>query len=164
MSKGPFYNQYNLNIKNSLIYNDILLLNEFTPWRQDLEVPRLKLLKSTYGHKPSTLFFQYPDLVGMKKAESRVIIARNVSIAFYKFQEGACVYNTVLETLNYSGLQSTTGSNWSIHFSQTVKVEHLSFLQSFQKLNHFPGTLQLGHKDLLWRNISRMKRNFGTEY
>lgn len=33
-----------------------------------------------------------------------------------------------------------------------------------QKTNHFPGSQNLGRKDMLWRNISRMHRRFGRTY
>jgi len=36
-------------------------------------------------------------------------------------------------------------------------------LKDFQKLNHLPGTFQIGRKDRLWRNIHRFMTKFGKE-
>jgi len=37
-------------------------------------------------------------------------------------------------------------------------------LNKFQKTNHFPGSTNLGRKDLLWRNMNRMRIKFPTEF
>ena len=36
-------------------------------------------------------------------------------------------------------------------------------LRDFQKLNHFPGSFELGRKDLLTMNLSKMRARFGSE-
>lgn len=38
------------------------------------------------------------------------------------------------------------------------------FLPHFQKVNHFPGMIELCRKDLLARNLNRMLRLFPKEY
>lgn len=38
------------------------------------------------------------------------------------------------------------------------------FLPHFQKINHFPGMIELCRKDLLARNLNRMLRLFPKEY
>jgi tubulin polyglutamylase TTLL4 len=37
-------------------------------------------------------------------------------------------------------------------------------LNKYQKVNHFPGSNQLGRKDLLWRNLNRLRIKFPNEY
>lgn len=37
-------------------------------------------------------------------------------------------------------------------------------MNKYQRINHFPGSYQLGRKDLMWKNVSRLKRQFGAEY
>ena len=37
-------------------------------------------------------------------------------------------------------------------------------MNKYQKTNHFPGSTQLGRKDLLWRNISRMRSKFPKDF
>lgn len=40
----------------------------------------------------------------------------------------------------------------------------VSHLHLFQKINHFPGMLEICRKDLLARNLNRMLRLFPKEY
>ena len=37
-------------------------------------------------------------------------------------------------------------------------------LNKYQKTNHFPGSSQLGRKDLLWRNMNRLRIKFPTDF
>jgi tubulin polyglutamylase TTLL4 len=39
-------------------------------------------------------------------------------------------------------------------------AERLKNLNRFQKINHFPGCWNLGRKDYLWKNLSKMKRKW----
>ena len=158
-SKDSGINQYGKNIEQTVA--------GLLPPLGELDKEGVKVLKSIFLDRGATLFFQYPQFLPVYKSECRVemLVPPRRSVQSpricYKFQEGTSIYNCLLDTLHHAGLQSTVSSNWSVHFSTTVKGEHLQFLQSYQKLNHFPGTIQLGHKDLMWRNISRMKRGFG---
>jgi hypothetical protein len=36
-------------------------------------------------------------------------------------------------------------------------------LKEFQKINHFPGTFQIGRKDRLWKNLYRLMTKFGKK-
>jgi len=36
-------------------------------------------------------------------------------------------------------------------------------LREQQKLNHFPGTFEIGHKDKLWKNFNRLRLKYGKE-
>jgi tubulin polyglutamylase TTLL4 len=49
---------------------------------------------------------------------------------------------------------------WGHHLSEKA----LRALHPHQVVNHFPGSFGLGRKDYLWRNISRMQRQFGEAY
>lgn len=45
----------------------------------------------------------------------------------------------------------------------SVRFNHLYYdLHTFQ-LNHFPGSFQIGRKDRLWRNLSKMQVHFGKK-
>lgn len=37
------------------------------------------------------------------------------------------------------------------------------FVCAVSQLNHFPGTFQIGRKDRLWRNLSKMQVRFGKQ-
>lgn len=40
---------------------------------------------------------------------------------------------------------------------------HVSQMFSVLQLNHFPGSFQIGRKDRLWRNLSKMQTRFGKQ-
>nr|XP_026695171.1 tubulin polyglutamylase TTLL4-like isoform X1 [Ciona intestinalis] len=44
-----------------------------------------------------------------------------------------------------------------------MKSNGFRALREYQKINHFPGSFQLGRKDRFWRNISRMQTRFGKK-
>jgi hypothetical protein len=43
--------------------------------------------------------------------------------------------------------------------NETVKDAH-----KYQKINHFPGMMQIGRKDLLWKNVSKFRRMHGMDF
>lgn len=73
-------------------------------------------------------------------------------------------YNAVLNTLRCGGLYRTTtaSTKWSLFWGTHPTPEMLRGFHRFQKANHFPASWQLGRKDLLWKNVYRMKRQFGN--
>ncbi|XP_018091201.1 tubulin polyglutamylase TTLL4 isoform X2 [Xenopus laevis] len=48
---------------------------------------------------------------------------------------------------------------WGHHMKSTA----FKSLQAHQKLNHFPGSFQIGRKDRLWRNLSKMQTHYGKK-
>ena len=49
-------------------------------------------------------------------------------------------------------------------WSAPLKPETLRNYDMYKHNNHFPGTWQLGRKDLMYRNIFAQMREFGEEY
>ena len=73
-------------------------------------------------------------------------------------------YNCVVNALGRAGFAMTDGSLWNLIWSIPLKPESFKNYDKYKRCNHFPGTYQLGRKDLMWRNISKMMRDFGEEY
>ena len=46
-------------------------------------------------------------------------------------------------------------------YSNANDIKHLN---KYQKTNHFPGSAQLGRKDLLWRKMNRLRIKFPKEF
>ncbi|XP_014479842.1 PREDICTED: tubulin polyglutamylase TTLL4-like [Dinoponera quadriceps] len=73
----------------------------------------------------------------------------------------------VRRTLVNSGYRLMKKSqDWCGTWGKHMKSACFKGLKESQKVNHFPGTFQIGRKDRLWRNFSRMmakhdKREFG---
>ncbi|KAH9524644.1 Tubulin polyglutamylase ttll4 [Bulinus truncatus] len=53
--------------------------------------------------------------------------------------------------------------DWMGCFGKHMKAQCFRQLKNFQKLNHFPGSFNIGRKDRLWRNLSRMQAHFGKK-
>ncbi|KAA3678226.1 tubulin polyglutamylase TTLL4 [Paragonimus westermani] len=50
---------------------------------------------------------------------------------------------------------------WLGYFGNHLKPVAFRPIREFQKVNHFPGSFQLGRKDKLWSNLCRLKTQFG---
>ncbi|KAF8570907.1 hypothetical protein P879_01143 [Paragonimus westermani] len=51
--------------------------------------------------------------------------------------------------------------DWLGYFGNHFKPVAFRPIREFQKVNHFPGSFQLGRKDKLWSNLCRLKTQFG---
>jgi len=73
----------------------------------------------------------------------------------------------VRRTLVNSGFKLVRKSNdWTGQWGKHMNSFLFKTLKDFQKLNHFPGTFQIGRKDRLWKNLQRLmlkysKKEFG---
>ncbi|XP_033108260.1 tubulin polyglutamylase TTLL4-like [Anneissia japonica] len=63
-----------------------------------------------------------------------------------------------------SGFRATKKSNeWIGYWGKHMKASGFKGLRDYQKMNHIPGSFQIGRKDRLWRNLSRMQVHFGKK-
>jgi len=53
--------------------------------------------------------------------------------------------------------------DWLGCWGKHMKSQGFKGIKEWQKLNHFPGTFQIGRKDKLWRNLSKMQLHFGKK-
>ena len=63
-------------------------------------------------------------------------------------------------------IQSKSGENWTITWSSGhIKLSSYEKLNKYQKINHFPRSNELTRKDLLYKNLSKLKELFpGTKF
>lgn len=54
-------------------------------------------------------------------------------------------------------------NDWVGTWGTYMKSIHFKSLCEQQKLNHFPGTFQIGRKDMLWRNLHRFMLKYGKD-
>nr|XP_039267179.1 tubulin polyglutamylase TTLL4-like [Styela clava] len=70
----------------------------------------------------------------------------------------------VKHTVARSGFKpSKKHHDWVGYFGKHMKASGFRSLRQYQKVNHFPGSFQVGRKDRLWRNLSRMQAKFGKK-
>ncbi|KAM6235129.1 tubulin polyglutamylase TTLL13-like [Porphyrio hochstetteri] len=64
------------------------------------------------------------------------------------------------------GLREVGGTEeWTVCWmDNSVSLERIKKMKRFQKINHFPGMMEICHKDLLARNLKRMLKLFPEEY
>lgn len=54
-------------------------------------------------------------------------------------------------------------NEWTGTWGKHMKSINFKVLRDYQKINHFPGTFQIGRKDRLWRNLFRLMAKFGKK-
>lgn len=116
---------------------------------------KVYLLKSLFPGRPATLFFTYPKHCLVKRNEERKIQMQGDFKLKFKMTDNVCVYNCVLSALKTAGFTQTEGKNWNLLWSAPLQPEVLKNFSKYQRCNHFPSTWELGHKDNLWKNVSR---------
>jgi hypothetical protein len=82
----------------------------------------------------------------------------------YKISDNVHTYNSVTTSLCYAGFKQTEGTAWNVLWSAPLKAENLREFDSYKHCNHFAGTWNLGHKALMYRNVSAYQREFGEEF
>ncbi|ODN03537.1 Tubulin polyglutamylase ttll6 [Orchesella cincta] len=77
-----------------------------------------------------------------------------------------CRYDIVRKTSEKFGLVEVSEDQpWNIYWTDySVSLERAVEMRRYQIVNHFPGMNEICRKDLLARNLNRMRRNFPQEY
>ncbi|ROJ66278.1 Tubulin polyglutamylase TTLL4 [Anabarilius grahami] len=117
-------------------------------------VERPALVLSLFPHMPSTLYFSTAnERVELLPAEQRKLL---------KWKITTVTPNVVKNTISRSHFRATKKSHdWLGCWGHHMKSPGFKAIREFQKLNHFPGSFQIGRKDRLWRNLSKMQARFG---
>ncbi|XP_045170365.2 tubulin monoglutamylase TTLL4-like isoform X3 [Mercenaria mercenaria] len=83
---------------------------------------------------------------------------------FLKWRLSPITPNVVKHCLARSGFRITKRNHdWLGCWGKHMKSPGFKALREYQKLNHFPGSFQIGRKDRLWRNLSKMQVHFGKK-
>lgn len=77
-----------------------------------------------------------------------------------------CRYDVIKRTASKFGYKEVgDGDNWNLYWTDlSISIERCKEMKRFQKINHFPGMLEICRKDLLARNLNRMQRLFPKDY
>lgn len=117
-------------------------------------VERPALVSSLFPHMSPTLYFSTAnERVELLPAEQRKLL---------KWKITTVTPNVVKNTISRSHFKATKKSHdWLGCWGHHMKSPGFKAIREFQKLNHFPGSFQIGRKDRLWRNLSKMQARFG---
>lgn len=77
-----------------------------------------------------------------------------------------CRYDVIRKiTAQFGYKDSGDADNWNLYWTDwSISVERCKDMKRYQKINHFPGMLEICRKDLLARNLNRMQRLFPKDY
>lgn len=77
-----------------------------------------------------------------------------------------CRYDVIRKTISKFGYKDVNeNDNWNLYWTDlSISIERCKEMKRFQKINHFPGMLEICRKDLLARNLNRMQRLFTKDY
>ena len=95
------------------------------------------------------------------------VFSKNVS-AFgnetlgFKVTDSTHIYNSVVNSMKNAGMRivSPYSGNWNVMWTGFTQNHELKLVSSCQRINHFPESTQLGRKDLMWKNVARLKKLF----
>lgn len=120
------------------------------------KVIRPALIYSLFPNVPPTIYFGTRDeRVEKLPWEQRKLL---------RWKMSTVTPNIVKQTIGRSHFKiSKRNDDWLGCWGHHMKSSSFRSIQEHQKLNHFPGSFQIGRKDRLWRNLSRMQSRFGKK-
>lgn len=77
-----------------------------------------------------------------------------------------CRYDVIRRiSSRFSYKEVSEGEPWNMYWTDlSISIERCKEMKRYQKINHFPGMLEICRKDLLARNLNRMLRLFPKDY
>ncbi|KAF6116767.1 tubulin tyrosine ligase like 4 [Phyllostomus discolor] len=122
----------------------------------DEKVVRPALTYSLFPNVPPTIYFGTRD----EKVEKLPWEQRKL----LRWKMSTVTPNIVKQTIGRSHFKtSKRNDDWLGCWGHHMKSPSFRSILGHQKLNHFPGSFQIGRKDRLWRNLSRMQSRFGKK-
>ncbi|CAH2305261.1 tubulin polyglutamylase TTLL4 [Pelobates cultripes] len=119
-------------------------------------VVRPALTNSLFPNMPQTVYFGTQD-----ETVQRLPWAQRKLL---KWRMSTVTPNVVKIAVTRSHFRVTKKNHdWLGCWGHHMKSTAFKTIQAHQKLNHFPGTFQIGRKDRLWRNLSKMQARFGRK-
>ncbi|XP_030768040.1 tubulin polyglutamylase TTLL4-like isoform X4 [Sitophilus oryzae] len=117
----------------------------------------------------SSLFPNIPPYIKFRSPDLEIAYKLPAGKKFFKWKLSTITPVIVRKTLTNSGFAlvrsefSRESNQWLGTWGKHMKSANFVTLKETQKLNHFPGTFQLGRKDRLWRNFQKMIAQFGLK-
>ena len=59
--------------------------------------------------------------------------------------------------------QHVEGNGWLGYWGKHMRSQAFRGVRHYQKVNHFPGSFEIGRKDRLWRNLSKLQSRVGRK-
>ena len=79
----------------------------------------------------------------------------------FLISEKTHIYNAVVNTMKTAGFDLIEyGDEFNVLWTGYIQLDDVLKLNKYQKINHFPSSVNLGRKDLLWTNIKKMRLKY----
>jgi tubulin polyglutamylase TTLL4 len=121
------------------------------------------ILEPVYSGASPVVLFDYPPQCFKDSRVNDRVKGSNDFKLFFHVSSNVHTYNSVVNAFLFAGFTQNE-KKFNVLISGVPKVEVIRELNSFQKVNHFPASKQLGRKDNLWKNVNGMRRKFPKEF
>ncbi|KNH05893.1 tubulin tyrosine ligase protein, partial [Perkinsela sp. CCAP 1560/4] len=85
-------------------------------------------------------------------------------LCLYKMGPGVVAFRVVITTFHTGGLRHTVDDNWNLFWGKRIGPEEWARANIYQRINHFPGSKNIGRKDLLHWNILKARKTYPADY
>lgn len=116
----------------------------------------LPVTQSLFKHCPLVLYFpsEHEKISKLPRALQKQL----------KWKMSTITPNVVKNVIARSGfVASTKRREWIGYWGKHMKASAFRNIQSHQKVNHFPGTFEIGRKDKLWKNLNKAQIKYSKK-
>jgi tubulin polyglutamylase TTLL4 len=114
----------------------------------------VRLRPSMFRNLPSTVFFEYPPELALKRMDASVLEPlEHRKLGYDCYWMRNCIKNAFLR----AGFEKSE-KNWTINWTKHQNQSQLRAMNCLQKVNHYPSSWCIGRKDRLSRTLTVMKR------
>ena len=109
-----------------------------------------------------SIVFNYPPFLQMKRPLNMNYVQQYTqddlkpySTLTFRINNSTHTYNCVVNAFKTAGFRLCEGGAWNCLWTGLIRPGKLKYMNMFQKINHFAGAWNIGHKGNLWRNVQR---------
>nr|XP_054767085.1 tubulin monoglutamylase TTLL4-like [Lytechinus pictus] len=112
----------------------------------------------------ASLFSKVPPTINFVGDNQTVVSLPWELRKLLKWRMSPITPHVVKNCIARSGFRATKKANeWLGYWGKHMKASGFKSIREYQKVNHVPGSFQIGRKDRLWRNLHRMQLHYGKK-
>ncbi|XP_033639693.1 tubulin polyglutamylase TTLL4-like isoform X1 [Asterias rubens] len=110
----------------------------------------------------TSLFSNVPPTINFVGVDEKAVQFPWEIRKLLKWRMSPITPNVIKNCIARSGFRATRKANeWMGYWGKHMKAAAFKVVKDYQKVNHLPGSFQIGRKDRLWRNLYKMQVHFG---
>ncbi|GKT32333.1 Tubulin-tyrosine ligase/Tubulin polyglutamylase like protein, partial [Aduncisulcus paluster] len=133
-------------------------------------IRRKKAVSYGYLQLSRSIFFDRPHTVAFDKSEPLVLEPENADedppspkLIIQTAGPKTNAIRNAFRNSSFKVLEDIPNPTFTVFWGKVQKSPFYLKLRPYQKVNHFPGTFEMGRKDRLWKNINRAAKKFGYD-